>query len=171
VDHLGLVKTVDRLGQGVVIAVADTPDRWLDPDLGQTLGILDRDILAAAVAVMDEATTMNGPPIMDRLFQGIEHEAGVCRSADPPAHDIAGVDIDYEGYINEAGPRREWSRKRMSASPHHPFRRGLLGRGFFQGGLGLHLRPFVTTTKPQSSLNHNLKSVPLVLTGDSRGAG
>ncbi|WP_336919391.1 hypothetical protein, partial [Altererythrobacter lauratis] len=26
---------------------------------------------------------------------------------------------------------------------------------------------FVTTTKPQPSLNHNLKSVPLVLTGDT----
>jgi type I restriction enzyme R subunit len=33
--------------------------------------------------------------------------------------------------------------------------------------LGLHLRSFVTTTKPQPSLNHNLKSVPLVLTGDN----
>jgi putative transposase len=32
--------------------------------------------------------------------------------------------------------------------------------------LGLHLRSFVTTTKPQHSLNHNLKSVPLVLTGN-----
>jgi hypothetical protein len=33
--------------------------------------------------------------------------------------------------------------------------------------LGLHFRSFVTTTKPQLSLNHNLKSVPLVLTGNS----
>jgi hypothetical protein len=33
--------------------------------------------------------------------------------------------------------------------------------------LGLHLRSFVTATKTQPSLNHNLKSVPLVLTGDS----
>ncbi|HTN13791.1 MAG TPA: hypothetical protein VL094_03190, partial [Sphingomonadaceae bacterium] len=44
---------------------------------------------------------------------------------------------------------------------------GGLYRRFFQGGLGLHLRSFVTTTKPQPSLIHNLKSVPLVLTGDS----
>ncbi|WP_374660890.1 hypothetical protein, partial [Phenylobacterium sp.] len=36
-----------------------------------------------------------------------------------------------------------------------------------QGGFGLHLRSFVTTTKPKSSLNHNLKSVPLALTADS----
>uniref|UniRef100_UPI0035A88CF7 sugar transferase n=1 Tax=Sphingomonas sp. TaxID=28214 RepID=UPI0035A88CF7 len=47
----------------------------------------------------------------------------------------------------------------------------LLGRGFFHGGLGLHLRSFVTTTKPQPSLNHNLKSVPLVLTGDTTKVG
>jgi hypothetical protein len=32
--------------------------------------------------------------------------------------------------------------------------------------LGLHLRSFVTTTKPQPSLIHNLKSVPKALTGD-----
>ena len=35
VDHLGLVKAVDRLGQGVVITVANTPERWLDPGLGE----------------------------------------------------------------------------------------------------------------------------------------
>src|SRR3546814_18793399 len=48
---------------------------------------------------------------------------------------------------------------------HHPLSRGLCRR-FFQGGLGLHLRSFVTTTKPQPSLNHNLTSVPWVLTGN-----
>ncbi|MBC2661417.1 thiosulfate oxidation carrier complex protein SoxZ, partial [Novosphingobium flavum] len=42
-----------------------------------------------------------------------------------------------------------------------------LGGRFFHGGLGLHLRSFVTATKPQPSLIHNLKSVPLVLTGDN----
>ena len=53
-------------------------------------------------------------------------------------------------------------------SAHHPLHRGL-GRRFYIGGFGLHLRSFVTTTKPQPSLNHNLKSVPLVLTADSTG--
>lgn len=39
-------------------------------------------------------------------------------------------------------------------------------------GLGLarvfwsHLRSFVTTMRPEHSLNHNIKSVPLVLTGN-----
>jgi len=50
---------------------------------------------------------------------------------------------------------------------HHLLGRGLRWR-FFRGGLGLHLRSFVTTTKPQPSLNHNLRSVPLVLTGNNR---
>ena len=44
------------------------------------------------------------------------------------------------------------------------------GRGFYKrfciGGFGLHLRSFVTATKPNSSSNHNLKFVPLALTGD-----
>jgi hypothetical protein len=50
--------------------------------------------LAAAVAVVDQAATMDRAPIMDRLLQGIQHEAGVRRPAHPPAHDIAGIDVD-----------------------------------------------------------------------------
>jgi hypothetical protein len=119
-DHLGLVKAVDRLGQGVVIAVADTADRRLDPGLGQALGVLDRDVLAAAVAVVDEAAAMDGPPIMESLLQGIEHEAGMGRPADPPANDIAGVDVDHEGDIDEPRPGRDVSEVR---DPQHVRRR------------------------------------------------
>src|SRR5690606_35794265 len=60
---------------------------------------------------------------------------------------------------------REVPTRRTPDILHHPLR-GSLGGRFFQGGFGLHLRSFVTTTKPKSSLNHNLKSVPLVLTAD-----
>src|ERR1700743_92993 len=46
----------------------------------------------------------------------------------------------------------------------------LLGRGFARQfcarGFGSHLRSFVTTTRPKSSLTYNIKSVPLVLTAD-----
>src|SRR3546814_17461745 len=49
---------------------------------------------------------------------------------------------------------------------HHRFRRSL-GARFCIGGFGSHLRSFVTTTKPKSSLIYNLKSVPWVLTADS----
>ena len=67
-DDLGLVKAVDRFGQGVVVAVANTADRWFDPGFGKTLGILDRDILAATITVVDQAATVNRPSVMDRLL-------------------------------------------------------------------------------------------------------
>lgn len=43
--HLCLVKAVDRLGQGVVIAVANTSDRGFYPCFGEAFGVLDREIL------------------------------------------------------------------------------------------------------------------------------
>jgi hypothetical protein len=44
-DDLGLVETVDRLGESIVITVADAAHRRLDARLHQPLGILDRDVL------------------------------------------------------------------------------------------------------------------------------
>lgn len=76
-DEFGLAKTVDRFGQSVVLAVANAADRRRDPGLGKAFCILDREVLAAAVAVVDQATMMNWPPVVDRLFEGIQHEAGM----------------------------------------------------------------------------------------------
>jgi len=45
VDHLGSVEAVDRLGQSVVITVANAANRRLDPGLGKALGVLDRQVL------------------------------------------------------------------------------------------------------------------------------
>ena len=106
-DDLGLVETVDRFGQGVVVAVADAADRRLDPGLGQALGVFDRDVLAAAIAVMDQAAAMDGPPVMEGLLQRIEHEAGVRRPAGPPADDPPSIGIDHEGDVDEPGPGRD----------------------------------------------------------------
>jgi hypothetical protein len=45
---------------------------------------------------------------------------------------------------------------------------GTLGRGLRTARVfWFHLRSFVTTTRPKHSLNHNIKSVPLVLTGNT----
>ena len=40
-------KAVDRLGQRVVVRVADAADGGLDSGFGETLGVFDRDILGA----------------------------------------------------------------------------------------------------------------------------
>ena len=78
-DDLGLVEAVDRLGESIVVAVADAADRRLDAGFRQALGVLDRDVLAASVAVMHEPAAMDGPPIMEGLLQRIEHEARMRR--------------------------------------------------------------------------------------------
>jgi hypothetical protein len=44
-DHLGLEQADDGLGEGIIVAVADTADGRLDAGLGQVLGIADRDVL------------------------------------------------------------------------------------------------------------------------------
>ena len=52
-DHLGLVEAVDGLRQGVVVTVADAADRRLDAGLGQTLGVLDGNVLRPADALLN----------------------------------------------------------------------------------------------------------------------
>ena len=44
-DGLGLVKAIDRLGQGVVVAVADAADRRFDARFSEAFGVFDRDVL------------------------------------------------------------------------------------------------------------------------------
>ena len=44
-DDLGFEEAVDRLGQSIVVAVADAAHRRLDTSVGQTFSILDRDVL------------------------------------------------------------------------------------------------------------------------------
>gem|GEM_PF-2177686 len=63
--------------------------------------------MRSAVAVMDETTPMDRTSFVDSLFQCVQHEAGMRSPADSPAHNVAGIDIDHEGDINESHPRRD----------------------------------------------------------------
>ena len=51
-DDLCFVEAVDRLGESVVVGVANAADRRLDPGLGQAFGVFDRNVLAAADALL-----------------------------------------------------------------------------------------------------------------------
>ena len=62
------------------------------------------------------------PAFVNRLFQGIQDEAGMGCPADPPAHDIAGVDVDHEGHVDEAGPGRDVSEVRRPTACSAPAR-------------------------------------------------
>ena len=51
VDQLGLVEAVDSFGESIVIGISDAADRRLHACFSQALGVFDRDVLAAPVAV------------------------------------------------------------------------------------------------------------------------
>ena len=87
------------------------------PGLGQALGVANADVLRSSVAVVHEPGGGEGPPVVKRLLQGIEHEVGMRRPRDAPADDPTGERVDDEGDVDEASPRGEWSKKRGCASP------------------------------------------------------
>ena len=88
-DDLGLVEAVDGFGECVVVRVADAADGRLDTGFDETVGVADGEVLAAAVAVMDEAA-LGGSALVQRLFKRVQHEVGACRSGDAPANDAPG---------------------------------------------------------------------------------
>ena len=107
VDDLGLVQAVDGLGQRVVVAVASAANRGFDAGFGQAFAVANRDVLRTAVAVMHQLAVTFAPARVQRLLQCVEHEVGLHRTADPPAHDAPGKDIDDKRDIHEALPGRD----------------------------------------------------------------
>ena len=63
VDHLGLVQAVDRLSQGVVVAVALATHRRLDSCLCQAFRVLNRNVLRPAIRAVNEAAVALGLPV------------------------------------------------------------------------------------------------------------
>ena len=64
-DDLGLEEADHGLGEGIVVRVADAADGRRDAGLGQALGVLDRQVLHPAIAVVDEgAAAADGPPVV-----------------------------------------------------------------------------------------------------------
>ena len=75
-NHLGLVQADDRLGQGIVVGIPDAAHRRLDPGIGQALGVADRQVLGATVAVMHQSALSAHRAVIERLFEGIQGQ--VC---------------------------------------------------------------------------------------------
>ena len=48
------------------------------------------------------AAALEGPPLVERLLQGVEHEARMGGAGDPPADDAPGEGVDHEGDVDEA---------------------------------------------------------------------
>src|ERR1700738_4090790 len=85
VNDFGLEEADDGFRQRVVVGIAHTSHRWLRTRLGQALGVPDRQILAAAIAVMHHTLDARARP--NCLLQCIENQLGVHRARYAPSDD------------------------------------------------------------------------------------
>jgi hypothetical protein len=76
-DHLDFEQTLDRLGEGIVIAVSSTADGGRNANFSETFGIANRNFLAPSVTMVHEPMLSRRAPVMESLLKGIEHEAGL----------------------------------------------------------------------------------------------
>ena len=63
-DYFSLVETVDGFGESIVIGISNAADGGLHACFSQALGVFDRDVLAAPVAMMHEPAAMDRPSIV-----------------------------------------------------------------------------------------------------------
>ena len=61
----------------------------------------------APVGVVDEPAAAQWSPLMKRLLERFEHEAGMRCPADPPADDPTRKGVGDEGDTDETGPGRD----------------------------------------------------------------
>ena len=76
-NHLGLVQADDRLGQRIVVGIADAAHRRLNPGLSQTLGVANRQVLGATVAVMHQSALIAHRAVIERLLERVQGKLGV----------------------------------------------------------------------------------------------
>jgi hypothetical protein len=100
VNQLGLVQTVDGLGQRVVIAVAPAAHRGLYARLVQAFGVADADVLTAPVGMVRQDMG-RWLAFVQSLLQGIEHEVRLHAATDAPAHDAPSVSAAPTGEETE----------------------------------------------------------------------
>src|ERR1035437_7610729 len=103
-DQLGLVEAIDRLGQGVVVAVTFGADGVHDTGLGQSFDVSDGQVLDAAIAVVDEAGEIVAAGV-DGHLESVESEVGPHARSGAPADDPAAEDIDDKGRVAETADR------------------------------------------------------------------
>ncbi len=99
-DDLGLVEADGGRGEGVVVGIASAADGQRADGLCGSAGVADRELLAAAVAVVSEAGCR--PAIVERLLEGVEdglRDEGVGKI---PAGDAMGEGLKDGGAVGEA---------------------------------------------------------------------
>src|SRR5207237_7936230 len=90
----------------VIVRIARAANRRLDPGFREALGVSDRQVLHAAIAVMDQRLGAGERTIVERLLESIERQIISQRTRHAPADNPAGEPVDDEPDVGEAPPRR-----------------------------------------------------------------
>ena len=85
-DHFCFEQANHRLGQRIVIAVTHRSNTGFQSRVSQPFCVFDRQILAAPVAVMDQA--LCGPLLVKRLFKRVQDKLRLLRSGSPPTDEL-----------------------------------------------------------------------------------
>src|SRR5207247_1479822 len=74
-NDLRLIQPDHRFGERVVVRIPTAADRRRNARVGEAIGVAHREILRAAVAIMDQPVRCVAAPVIDRLLQGIEEKS------------------------------------------------------------------------------------------------
>jgi hypothetical protein len=85
------------------VVVTYTADGRFDSSCCKALRVPDRDVLAAAITVMDEAIARSA--VQQRLLKSVKHEPRVCTRVDAQAQGAAYEGVDKIRRVDESRPR------------------------------------------------------------------
>ena len=107
VGEFPFVGPVEGLGHCIVVAVAARADRGDGVVGGEAAGVADRQVLGAAVCVVDEADEVGAGALAveDRRLQRIDREVRSRRSCRLPTNDERGEGVDDERCVHPAAVR------------------------------------------------------------------
>jgi hypothetical protein len=97
---LRLEQSDDSLRERVVIGAAGAADPSLRINLGKPIRVSDRQVLAAAIAMVDRALRHLSCP--KRLLERIENQTGRHEAGNPPGNDAASEYVDHESDEDQA---------------------------------------------------------------------
>ncbi|SHK45710.1 hypothetical protein SAMN04488576_1571, partial [Bacillus sp. cl25] len=107
-DALGLVESVDRLHQRVIVCVADGPDRGRDAIERELVCVGQRDVLRAGVRMRPQLLWLDRVALPstfpERHPQRDHHELDLLGSLRMPGNDALRVDVDDERDVHPPCP-------------------------------------------------------------------
>jgi hypothetical protein len=80
------------------------PTDGLDPGFREALGVSDRQVLHAAITVMDQGLGTGERAIVERLLERVERQITAQRTRHAPADDPTREHVDDERDVGEASP-------------------------------------------------------------------